>query len=58
LVGRPDGKRPPIRTRHRWEDNIKTDFQEVGSKRMDWIGLVQDMNTWWAVVNAVTFGVT
>ena len=26
LVGKPEGKRP----RHRWEDNIKTDLQEVG----------------------------
>jgi hypothetical protein len=30
LVGKPEGKRPPRRHRRRWEDNIKTDFQEVG----------------------------
>jgi hypothetical protein len=30
LVGKPDGKRPLGRPRHRWEDNIKIDFQEVG----------------------------
>jgi hypothetical protein len=30
LVGRPDGKRPLERPRHRWEDNIKMDIQEVG----------------------------
>ena len=30
LVGKPDGKRPLGRTRHRWEDNIKTDLEEVG----------------------------
>jgi hypothetical protein len=23
LVGKPEGKRPPGRPRHRWEDNIK-----------------------------------
>jgi len=27
LVGKPEGKRPFGRPRHRWEDNIKTDFQ-------------------------------
>jgi hypothetical protein len=30
LVGKPEGKRPLGRTRRRWEDNIKTDLQEVG----------------------------
>jgi hypothetical protein len=30
LVGKPEGKRPLDRFRHRWEDNIKMDLQEVG----------------------------
>jgi hypothetical protein len=30
LVGKPDGKRPLERTRHRWEDNIKMDLREIG----------------------------
>jgi len=30
LVGKPEGKRPLGRPRHRWEDNIKMDLQEVG----------------------------
>ena len=30
LVGKPAGKRPLRRPRRRWEDNIKTDLQEVG----------------------------
>jgi hypothetical protein len=29
LVGEPEGKRPLGRPRRRWEDNIKTDLQEV-----------------------------
>ena len=29
LVGKPDEKRPLGRPRHRWEDNIKMDLQEV-----------------------------
>ena len=30
LMGRPEGKRPLVRPRHRWEDSIKMDLQEVG----------------------------
>ena len=30
LVGKSKGKRPLGGTRHRWEDNIKVDLQEVG----------------------------
>jgi hypothetical protein len=29
LVGRPQGKRPLVRPRLKWEDNIKMDLQEV-----------------------------
>ena len=53
LVGKPEGKRPLGRPRRRWEDNIKMDLQEVGCGGMDWIGLVQDRDRWWAFVNAV-----
>ena len=34
LVGKPEGKRPFGRPRHRWEDNIKMDLQEVGCRGM------------------------
>jgi hypothetical protein len=30
LVGKPEGRRPLGRPRHRWEDNIKRDLEEVG----------------------------
>jgi len=30
LVGKPVGKRPLERPKHRWRDNIKMDLQEVG----------------------------
>jgi len=43
-VGKPEGKRPRGRTRHRWEDNIKMDLQVVGCGGMDWIKLAQDRN--------------
>jgi len=51
--GEPEGKRPLGRPRCRWEDNIKMDFQEVGSGGMEWIELAQDRDRWWALVNAV-----
>ena len=36
LVGKPEGKRPSGRPRHRWEDNIKMDLQEVGGVETGW----------------------
>jgi hypothetical protein len=39
LVGRPEGKRPLGRPRHRWEDNIKMDFREIGIDGANWIRL-------------------
>ena len=42
LVGKPEGKRPLGRTRHRWENNIKIDVKEMGWLGMDWIDLIQD----------------
>jgi hypothetical protein len=53
LIGTPEGKRPLVRPRRRWENNIKTALQEVGREGMDWIDLAQDRDRWWAFVNAV-----
>ena len=53
LVGKPEGKRPLGRPRHRWEDNIKIDLQEVECGDMDWIQLAPDRDRWRAPVNAV-----
>jgi hypothetical protein len=38
LVGRPEGRRPLGRRRHRWEDNMKINLQEVGWGT--WTGLI------------------
>jgi len=35
LVGKPEGKRPLGRPRHRWVDNIRMDLQEMGCGYMD-----------------------
>jgi hypothetical protein len=53
LVGKPAGKRPLRRPRHRWEDNIKIDPQEDRCESMDWIDLAQDMDRWRALVKAL-----
>jgi len=53
LVGKPEGKRPLGRPRHRWVDNNRMDFQEVGCGYMDWIGLTQDRDRWGALLSAV-----
>jgi hypothetical protein len=53
LVGRPEGMRPLGRPRHRWDDNIEMDLQEMGWGGMDWIDLAQDRDRWQALVNVV-----
>ena len=53
LVGKPGGKRPLGRPRRRWEGNIKMGLQEVGCGDRDWIGLAQDRDRWWTLVNTV-----
>ena len=53
LVGKPEGKRPLGRPRHRWEDNIKMDLQEVERGCGDWMELAKDRDRWQALVSTV-----
>jgi hypothetical protein len=53
LVGRPKGKRPLGRWRHRWKDNIKMDLREIRINGVNWIWLTQDRVQWQAFVNTV-----
>jgi hypothetical protein len=41
-VGKPEGKRPLGRQRHRWANNIEMDLREKGWNGMDWIYLAQN----------------
>jgi len=42
LVLKPEGKRPLVRPRRRWEDNIKLDLREIRVDGANWIQLAQD----------------
>jgi hypothetical protein len=50
--GKPEGKRPLGRPRHRWEDGIGMDFRRLAGG-VDWIQLAQDRDRWRALVNTV-----
>ena len=52
-MGKPEGKKPFGRSRHRCEDNIKMVLQEVGCGDTDWIELTQDKDRWWSLLTAV-----
>jgi len=41
-VWKPEAKRPFGRPRHRWRENIKLDFEEMGWEDMDWIDLAHN----------------
>jgi hypothetical protein len=51
LVGKPEGKRPRGRPRHRWVYNIKMNLRGIGLGGMDWIDLAKDRDQWKALVN-------
>jgi hypothetical protein len=53
LMGKPEGKRPLVRPRRRWEYGIRINIMETGWGSVDWIQLVQDRDRWRALVNTV-----
>jgi hypothetical protein len=42
LAGKPEGKRPLRRPRHRWKDEIRMDLRENGWGSVHWIQMVKD----------------
>ena len=52
LTGKPIGKRPLGRPRHRWKDNIRMDLEEIGINASNWVDSAQDRNYWRVLVNA------
>jgi hypothetical protein len=53
LMEKPEGKRPLGRPRHRWEDNIKMDVQDVVWGHGDGMELPQDRDRWQPIVGKV-----
>jgi hypothetical protein len=53
LLGKPEGKRTLGRPRRSWENNIRMELQALGYWYMNWIGLAQDRDRWWALMSAV-----
>ena len=53
LVGKPEGRRPFGRPRHRWGNKIKMDLQEVGRGFGDWMGLAPDRDRWRAIASII-----
>ena len=41
LTGKPTGKRPLVRPRRRWEDNIIMDLKEICISTRNWIILLR-----------------
>jgi len=52
LVWKPEGKSPFGRPKHRCEDNINKDLQEVECGVTDWIELTRHTNKWHSLVYA------
>jgi hypothetical protein len=53
LEGKPIGKRPLGKPRHRWEDSIRMVIGEIGWGDMDWIHLAENSDQWQALMNTV-----
>jgi hypothetical protein len=39
LMGKPKGKKPLGRPRHKWEDGIEVDLREIGLEGVEWFDL-------------------
>ena len=52
LAGKPTGNRPLGRPRHRWEDTIRMELEEIGINAGERVDSAQDRDYWRALVNA------
>jgi hypothetical protein len=51
LLGKPEGKSPLGRSKHRWDCNIKMYVREIGLGSIYWIHLSWDKDQWNTVMN-------
>ena len=52
LTGIPTGKRLLVRSRCRWEDNIRMNLKGISTNTKNWDNSAQDGDYWRAFVNA------
>jgi hypothetical protein len=53
LVGETDRKRPLRRHRHRWENIMKRNVEEIQWEVVDWVKLVLNRDKWKALVKKI-----
>jgi len=53
LLGKPERRRPPLRPRRRWVDNIRMYIQKVGCGNMECIGLAQEWDSCRTIASAL-----
>ena len=44
-------KRPLLRPKRRWEENIKMNLKEIGINTRNWVDSAQDSDDWRSLVN-------
>jgi hypothetical protein len=49
----PEERRPLVRRRRKWDDNIRTDFREIDWEGVDSVHLAEDRDQWQVLVNMV-----
>ena len=52
LTGKPTGKRPLERRRHRRGNNIRKDLKEIGINTRNWVDSAQYRDCWRTLVNS------
>jgi hypothetical protein len=52
LTCKPTGKRPLGRPRHRWEDTIRMDLEDIGINAGNLVDSAQDRDYWRALLSA------
>jgi hypothetical protein len=46
VVGKPEGKRPLRKPRHKCDDNIRIDLRGIEGTDVDWMHLAKDRDQW------------
>jgi hypothetical protein len=53
IIGKPEGKKPLVRPRNGWENNVKMDLRELQWEGIGCFHLAVDRDKWQDVVNTV-----